>query len=177
MGLARDRARRPVTTVVFARLSQSIEISHPAAGGPAALNDTTILYRSVGIGCLRQSERAISGPGQAGLTSGVNDQLTLDGDGARTLTLGTRTTATAIAAALQAAVQALVALSPSHQTAYTTSAVTTVSLRRAPTLRSGTAGTFSSVVVVAGGTTTPKLRLGAGGLKRRAWRASASRHL
>ena len=135
---------------------------------------TEILYRSLGDWVLRPSGRSVSGaaPGTT-LTSGVNDRLALnlDGDGVRTVILGTRATATAIASALQAAVRALTAIGPSHQTAYTNFrcdfGVTTPG---AYTLRAGTAGAASSVVVTPAAlqdsSVTLKLGVGAGGTER-----------
>jgi uncharacterized phage protein gp47/JayE len=172
-GLARDSGQAASDPVVFTRLTQTIDdIPLPAQQVvQATLSDgTTVLYRSLGDAVLAASGRSVSGPAPGtALTAGVNDQVSLnvDGDGVRTLTLGAQSTATAIAAAIQAAVRALAALNPSHQPAYTTfRADYSVTMPGVYTLRSGTAGPSSSVVVSATtGSTTLKLGLGAGGLE------------
>jgi uncharacterized phage protein gp47/JayE len=173
MGLARDSGQAASDPVVFTRLTQTIDdVPLPAPQVvQATLSDgTTVLYRSLGDAVLAASGRSVSGPAPAtSLTAGANDQvsLNLDGDGVRTFTLGTQLTGTAIAAAIQAAVRALAAIGPSHQDAYTTFrcdySLTTPGVY---TLRSGTAGPTSSVVVSAtAGSTALKLGLAAGGLE------------
>src|SRR5262249_52902469 len=112
---------------------------------------TQVLYRSLGDQVLRPSGRSVSGQAPAtALTSGVNDRITvnLDGDGPRTIILGTQTTTTGIAAAIQAAMRALTPNDLAHQGAYTTFRCDYgVMTAGAYTLRTGTAGQFSSVVV------------------------------
>jgi len=87
------------------------------------------------------------------------------------VSLGTQTSGTGIAAAIQAAVQALIPLNPANQPAYTTfRADYGVTTPGAYTLRSGTTGASSSVVVTvaASGDASHALKLGLsqGGLER-----------
>jgi uncharacterized phage protein gp47/JayE len=118
----------------------------------ATLDDgTAILYRSLVGAVLEASGRSVSGAGPAlMLTGGLNDRLSVnvDGDGVRVLTLGTQSSGSAIAAAIQAAMRALAALNPIHQAAYNTFRCDfSVTTAGGYTLRSGTAGPLSSVVV------------------------------
>jgi uncharacterized phage protein gp47/JayE len=187
-GLARDPGQAASDAVTFYALPTYIEdIPLPAQqvvqatlldgtvglDGTVLLDGTVVLYRSLGALTLTPSGRSVSGQAPAtSLASGVNDQvrLNLDGDGARTVLLGTQTTAVGIASALQAAVRALVALNPSHQSAYNTFrcdyGVTTPG---AYTLRSGTPGPTSSCVVTpaasADASGVLKLGLAHGGLE------------
>ena len=174
MGLVRDPGQAASDPVVFTKLPLHIDdipLPAPQVVQATLADGTTILYRSIGDTVLRPSGRSVSGAGPGTtLTSGVNDQLALnlDSDGVRTVALGTQSTAIGIAAAIQAAVQALTAIGPSHQTAYDDFrcdyGVTTPG---AYTLRSGTAGPTSTVVVTAAGgqtaSVTLKLGVAAGG--------------
>src|SRR4029077_15949730 len=172
-GLARDSGQAASDPVVFTRLTQTIEdlpLPAPQVVQATLSDGTTVLYRSLGDAVLASSGRSVSGPAPAtAITAGGNDQvsLNLDGDGVRTVLLGTQLTGTAIAAALQAAVRALAAIGPSHQNAYTTFRCDySTTTPGAYTLRSGTAGPPSSVVVSATpGSTALKLGLAAGGLE------------
>ena len=118
---------------------------------PGALAPT---YSTVGDARLAPSGRSLSGP--APLTStqtGVNDQLTLsiDGDTPQTVTLGTQTSGAAVAAAIQGAVRALMAVTPALQPGYDLFRADWNSTAvNAYALRSGTAGPASSVVVTVG---------------------------
>ena len=157
-GLARDAgqaASDPVTYTAVATWVDDIPLPSPQVVQATLADGTQVLYRSLGDLVLTPSGRSISGLAPATtITASVNDtvSLNLDGDGVQTIILGTQTSATAIAASLQAAVRALVPLNPSHQPAYTTFrcdyGVTTAG---AYTLRSGTAGMSSTVVVTPAG--------------------------
>jgi uncharacterized phage protein gp47/JayE len=157
--LARDAGQAASDSVVFTALATTLDdIALPAQQVvQATLADgTDVLYRSLSDLTLTPSGRSISGqaPGTA-LTSGVNDRVALnvDGDGVRTVLLGTQSTAASIAAALQAAVRALVPVNPANQPAYTTFRCDySVTTPGAYTLRSGTAGPTSSCVVTAAAT-------------------------
>src|SRR5262249_15222914 len=157
-GVARDpgqAASDPVTFTKTVELIDDVSLPSPQVVQATLADGTQVLYRSLGDLVLTPSGRSISGLAPATtITASVNDtvSLNLDGDGVQTIILGTQTSATAIAASLQAAVRALVPLNPSHQPAYTTFrcdyGVTTAG---AYTLRSGTAGMSSTVVVTPAG--------------------------
>jgi uncharacterized phage protein gp47/JayE len=176
VNLARDAGQAASDPVVFTALATYLDdIPLPAQQVvQATLADgTDVLYRSLGDLTLTPSGRSISGqaPGTA-LTSGANDHvaLNLDGDGVRTVILGTQNTAASIAAALQAAVRALVPVNPANQPAYTTFRCDySVTTPGAYTLRSGTAGPTSSCVVTAAATadasTVLKLGVAHGGVE------------
>jgi uncharacterized phage protein gp47/JayE len=144
-------ASDPVTFTAAPAYVDDIPLPAPQVVVATLADGTEVLYRSLGNHTLRPSGRSVSGsnPGAA-LTTGLTDHLTvnIDGDGPRTVILGTQTTAVGIAAAIQAAVRALAALNPVHQGAYNAFrcdyGVTTVG---AYTLRSGLSGPTSSVVV------------------------------
>ena len=115
---------------------------------------------------------ATSGTSQSGASPSTNPaadrrrfQINLDGDGPRDIYIpGSAATGPAIAAAIQAAVQGLSAISAAHQPAYNnfTAVYQTPVLPAQPSylLTSGTKGTTSSVVVT-NSTATP-IRLPAG---------------
>jgi hypothetical protein len=176
-GLARDVGQAATDPVLYARTSlwvDDIPLRAPQVAQALLADGTPVLYRSLGDVILMPSGRSVSGPGPGTtLTTGVNDGLAvnLDGDGVRQVALGTQPSATAIAAAIQAAVRALTPLNLAHQPAYdgfrcdysTTTA-------GAYTLRSGTPGPLSSVVVsvaiAADASHTLKLGLTQGGLEQ-----------
>jgi uncharacterized phage protein gp47/JayE len=175
-GLTRDAgqaASDPVTFFAVPTYVDDIPIPAQFVVQATLAEGTEILYRTLGDQRLTPSGRSISGVAPSTtLTGGTNDQLTLnlDGDGVRTVALGTQTTAVGIASALQAAVRALTAFNASRQSAYNAfrcdySATTP----GAYTLRSGTAGPTSSCVVTPAaaqdGSSTLKLGLAAGGLE------------
>jgi uncharacterized phage protein gp47/JayE len=175
--LARDpgqAASDPVTFTAAATHIEDIPLPVPQVVLATLADGTDVLYRSLGNHVLFPSGRSVSGPSPgASLTSGINDQLAVnvDGDGVRTVLLGTQTTAVGIAAAIQAAVRALTALNAVHQGAYNAFrcdyGVTTTGVY---TLRSGLAGPTSSVVVTpvvsANASGTLKLGLAQGGQER-----------
>jgi uncharacterized phage protein gp47/JayE len=153
-GLARDPGQAASDPVVFTKHTawvDDIPLPAPQVVRATLADGTEVLYRSLGDRALLPSGRSVSGPGPATVvTSGVNDHLdvNLDGDGVRTLLLGTLTSPTQIAAAIQAAVQALAPLDPVHLPAYATFRCDySVTNAGAYTLRAGTAGQTSSVVV------------------------------
>jgi uncharacterized phage protein gp47/JayE len=153
-GLTRDAgqaASDPVTFYALPTFIDDIPVPAQFVVQATLADGTAILYRTLGDERLAPSGRSISGAAPSTtLTGGTNDQLALnlDGDGVRTVALGTQTTAVGIASALQAAVRALTASNASHQSAYNLfrcdySATTP----GAYTLRSGTPGATSSCVV------------------------------
>jgi uncharacterized phage protein gp47/JayE len=153
-GLTRDAgqaASDPVTFYALPTYLEDIPIPAQFVVQATLADGTDILYRTLGDQRLTPSGRSISGVAPSTtLTGGTNDQLALnlDGDGVRTVALGTQTTAVGIASALQAAVRALTATNASHQSAYNNFrcdySATTPGVY---TLRSGTAGPTSSCVV------------------------------
>lgn len=175
-GVARDPGQAASDPVTFSRAAvwmDDIALASSQAVQATLADGTEVLYRSLGEHTLTPCGRSISGqaPGVA-LTGGVNDRvtLTLDGDGPQTVSVGTWSTGVQVAAALEAAVRALTALTPSQQPAYTTFRCDYgVTNPGAYTLRSGTAGPSSSVVVTpaatADATHTLKLGLMNGGLE------------
>lgn len=177
MGLVRDAGQAASGPVVFTAALpwvEDIPLPAPQVVQATLADGTQVLYHSLRDATLAPSGRSISGtaPGTS-VTSGVNDAVTLnlDGDGVRTVSLGTQTSSGGIAAALQAAVRALAALNPANQPAYSgfrcDFSVTTAG---AYTLRSGTAGVSSTVVVTPSGSAdasvTLKLGLAHGGLEQ-----------
>lgn len=169
-GLARDPGQAASDPVVFTKTplwTDDIVLPAPQVVQATLMDGATVLYRSLGDQALLPAGRSVSGPAPAtALTAGLNDRIAvnLDGDGPRTVTLGTQTTAVAIAAAIQATVRALVPLNPANQPAYTTFRCDySVSNPGLYTLRSGTAGPSSSVVVTPAATQdgTHALKLGA----------------
>ena len=153
-GLARDSGQAASDPLLFTPTPLWVEdIALPASHAvQATLADGTVVrYRVLGDHTVRPSGRSVSGPAPGGvLTSTVNDALALnlDGDGVQTILLGSLSSPTAIAAAIQAAVQALVPFNPAYQPAYTTFRCDySVTTPGAYTLRSGTVGPTSSVVV------------------------------
>jgi Baseplate J-like protein len=153
-GLARDVGQAASDPVVFTTTLlwvDDIALPAPQVVQATLADGTEVLYRSIGDHRLLPAGRSVSSaaPGVT-VAAGVSDSLalTLDGDGVRTLTLGTQTSGTSIAAAIQAQVRALIPINPANQPAYTTFrcdyGVTTPG---AYTLRSGTVGPTSSVVV------------------------------
>lgn len=168
-GTQRDQGQVASDPVTFTRAQtwlEDIPLPAPQVLQATLADGTAILYRSIGDAVLQPQGRSISGQAPAGsLVGGSTDQLrvNLDGDGARTLTLGTQTTAAAIATALQTAVRALTAITSGNQPAYTGfrcdySVITAGAL----TLRSGSTGPTSSVVVTPSTTNdaTQVLKLG-----------------
>ena len=152
--LARDAGQAASDLVTFSKTItwvDDIALSAPQVVQATLVDGTTILYRSVGDHTLFPAGRSISGAAPTTmLTSGVNDAvaLNLDGDGVQTVLLGTQASAVAIAAALQAAVRALTPFNPANLPAYTTFRCDySVTNAGRYTLRSGTAGPTSSVVV------------------------------
>lgn len=183
-GLRRDAGQAASGTVTFDALPTHIDDIPLSAGQvvQATLADgTDILYRTLGDQRLLPSGRSVSGVAPAvTLTGGTNDQLALnlDGDGVRTVGLGTQTTAVGIASALQAAVRALAALTPSHQSAYNLFRCDySVTTPGAYTLRSGTTGPTSSCVVTPAAaqdaSATLKLGLARGGMEQAGQRSLA----
>jgi uncharacterized phage protein gp47/JayE len=177
MGLARDPGQGASDSVVFTTTLLWVDdIALPAPQVvQATLTDGTIVrYRSLGDQALLPSGRSVSGPAPGTvLTSGVNDRLALnlDGDGVRTVILGSQSSPVAIAAAIQAAVRALVPVNPALQPAYTTFRCDySVTNAGCYTLRSGTAGATSSVVVTVAASQdashTLKLGLTQGGVEQ-----------
>ncbi len=152
--LRRDQGQAASGTVTYTALLTTIDDIPLAAQQvvrAVLAEGTEVLYRSLGPLILTPSGRSISGqaPGTT-LVSGTNDQveLNLDGDGPQTVVLGTQTTAVGIASALQAAVRALTAATPSRQSAYNGFRCDySVTTPGAYTLRSGTPGTGSTCVV------------------------------
>jgi hypothetical protein len=155
--------------VTFTRAPTSTE-DIPLALGTALLgtrpDGRTTRYRTTIVTTLTPNGRSVSGTAPAAaITGGTDDQLrvNLDGDGVRTITLDTRSTAAAIASALQTAVRALTALTLGNQPAYTLFrcdyGVTAPGMF---TLRSGTTGPLSTVVVTDAGSNngTVVLKLG-----------------
>jgi len=169
MNVPRNPGQAASDAVTFTALTNWIDDSAlpaPQVVQATLADGTAVLYRSVGDMALLPSGRSVSGALPATtLTSGSNDHLALnlDGDGVRTPTLGTQTTGAGVAAAIQAAVRALTANNASHQTAYSQFrcdfGVTTAGRY---TLRSGTAGPSSAVVVSVAGTSdaSAALKLG-----------------
>lgn len=169
-GLGRDAgqpAGDPVTVTRVNGWLEDIVLPAQILFQATLADNTAIRYRSLQDVRLGPRGRSVSGtaPGTA-LTGGTNDQLgiNLDGDGVRTVTLGTLTGGAVIAAAIQTAVRALTALTPGNQPACTNFlcdfGVTSPGVY---TLRSGTTGPGSSVVVtdVAPHPAAPVLKLGA----------------
>jgi uncharacterized phage protein gp47/JayE len=156
-GLVRDPGQAASDTVTFTRVQTWIEdipLPAPQVLQATLADGTVILYRSLGNAHLWPQGRSLSAPAPGTIcVSGQTDQLqvNLDGDGAQTITLGSQTTGVAIAAAIQTAVRGLTAIIPGNQPAYdgfrcdysTTTA-------GAYTLRSGTTGPTSRVIVTAG---------------------------
>jgi uncharacterized phage protein gp47/JayE len=154
-GLTRDAGQAASDPVTFSALPtyvDDIPIPDQFVVQATLADGTDILYRTLGDQRLLPSGRSVSGVAPSTtLTGGTNDRvaLILDGDSLRTIVLGTQTTAVGIASALQAAVRALTASSPSLQSAYNNFrcdySVTTPGVY---TLRSGTSGPTSSCVVM-----------------------------
>lgn len=175
-GLEPDTGQQASGPVRFVRgATQTDDVFLPAPQSVFALlpDGTQLLYRSIGDGVLETRGRSVSAQAPATTTIGGSEDavtLTLDGDGARTVVLGTQSSLGAIASALQAAVRALTALNPVHQGAYTgfTCDLTTTVGR--VTLRSGTPGPTSTCVVTPAATqdASARLKLGVtrGGVER-----------
>jgi uncharacterized phage protein gp47/JayE len=153
-GLTRDPGQAASDPVLFTKTPlwvDDITLPAPQVVQATLLDGTVVLYRSLGDHVLLPSGRSVSGPAPGTvLTAGVNDgvSLSLDGDGIQNVTLGAQSSPVAIAAAMQAAVRALTPINPARQPAYTTFRCDyggTTAGRY--TLRSGTAGPSSSVVV------------------------------
>jgi uncharacterized phage protein gp47/JayE len=173
-GLSRTLGQAASGTVLFTRDQawvDDIALPAPQVLQATLAEGTALLYRSLGDTALRPQGRSVSGQApSSSVVSGVTDQLqlNLDGDGVRTLTLGTQTTAAALAATLQTLVRALTALTPGNQPAYTLFRCDyDLTTPGAYTLRSGTTGLLSSVVVTSGalhdGTHALKLGVAEGG--------------
>jgi uncharacterized phage protein gp47/JayE len=168
---AGQAASDPVTFYALPTYIDDIPLPAQQVVQATLADGTEVLYRSLGALVLTPSGRSVSGPAPGTtLTGGTNDHvaLNLDGDGVRTVVLGTQSTAVGIASALQAAVRALTALTPSHQSAYNTFRCDySVTTPGAYTLRSGTAGPTSRCVVTPAASqdasSTLKLGLAAGG--------------
>ena len=159
VAVARDPGQQASDPVTFTKETTAIDdivLSAPQVVQATLADGTQVLYRSVGDYVLEPSGRSISAPNPGTTLTGdtsTNLTVNLDNDGPQTVALGNQTTATGIAAAIQAAVQALTAANASKQQAYNSFrcdyAVTTPGVY---TLRSGTAGPNSSVVVTVAGT-------------------------
>lgn len=178
LGLPRDVGEAASGTVRYVReptYGEDIVLLAPqhltCVAEPGAVAPT---YSTVGHARLTPCGRSVSGP--APLTStqaDVNDQLTLslDGDPPQHITLGTQTSGADVAAAIQAAVRALMAINPALQPAYDLFRADWNSTAvNAYALRSGTAGPSSSVLVSTPGTghdgaAALKLGLANGGLE------------
>jgi uncharacterized phage protein gp47/JayE len=176
MGLARDPGQAASDPVVYTRVQtwlEDIDLLAPQVLQATLADGTAILYRSLGDSVLLPQGRSISGQGPGTtLVSGTNNilRVNLDSDGLRTLTLATQTTAAGIAATIQTVVRALTAVTPGNQPAYTGFRCDyDTTTPGAYTLRSGSTGPTSTVVVTAGATqdatTTLKLGLVSGGLE------------
>jgi len=177
MGRARDPGQAASDPVTFTKTGEwidDIRLPSPQVVSATLADGTQVLYRSLQDMVLQPSGRSISGQAPAtSITAGVNDRIivNLDGDGLRTLILGTQTTGAGIAAAIQAAVLALTANNATHQPAYTNLRCDyNVTTAGAYTLRVGTAGPTSSVVVTPSGanngTVVLKLGLASGGTEQ-----------
>lgn len=177
MNRPRDPGQAASDAVTFTAASTVIDdiaLPAPQVVQATLADGTEILYRSLGDYVLTPSGRSVSGQGPGlALTGGTNDQLSLNlnGDGVRTVALGSQSGGTQIAAAIETAVLALTAITPSNQTAYTQfRADYSVTTPGAYTLRSGTAGPFSSVVVTTAGaadaSATLKLGVAQGGTEQ-----------
>src|SRR5262245_8483729 len=111
--VARDPGQAASDPVTFTPLASGIEdipLPAPQVVQATLADGTQVLYRSLGDLVLRPSGRSVSGQAPAtALTSGVNDRIAvnLDGDGARTIILGTQTTGAGVAAAFLAVMRAL----------------------------------------------------------------------
>lgn len=157
-GLPRDIGQPASGRVVYTReptYADDILILAPQRLEPVVESGTVPpTYHTVGDHRLAPCGRSISG--EAPLTStqaGISDDLTLtiDGDGPRTLTLGTNLTGADVAAAIQTQVRALMSNTPALQPGYDLfRADWNTTIVGAYTLRSGTAGPASSVLVTVG---------------------------
>lgn len=152
-GLEPDTGQAASDPVRFVRVPtwmDDIFLPAPQTVSATLPDGTQLLYSSIGDVILETRGRSVSGLAPATtLTSGSNDAVTLnlDGDGARTVSLGTQGSLAAIASALQTAVRALTALTPAHQPAYAGFTCDLTTTAGALTLRSGTAGPLSTCVV------------------------------
>jgi uncharacterized phage protein gp47/JayE len=165
-GLARDAGQAASDLVTFTRaLAWLDDLTIPAQVLVQATiaDGTAVLYRTIQTVVLGPQGRSVSGIAPATLTTGgAVDRVVvnLDGDGPRTLTLGSLTGGSTIAAALQAAVRALTALTPGNQPAYAGFRCDyQTTTPGAYTLRTGTTGPGSSVVVTDAGTNNAALAL------------------
>jgi uncharacterized phage protein gp47/JayE len=154
LALPRDTGQAASGVVLYTRdpaYSEDIPLAAQQAVSATLPDGTVVSYHTLAAVTLQPQGRSVSAaaPGTA-LTGGSNDQvqLNLDGDGLRTVTLGTQTTGAGIASTLQTLVRALTAVSPVKQPAYagfrSDYGTVTPGLY---TLRSGTTGPTSSVVV------------------------------
>lgn len=176
-GLARDAGQAASDPVVFTKTllwGEDIALPAPQVVQATLVDGTVVLYRSLGDQRLLPAGRSLSGPSPGTvLTGGTNDQLALnlDGDGVQTISLGSQSSPTAIAATIQAAVRVLVPVNPVLQPAYTSFrcdySVTNAGLY---TLRSGTTGPTSSVAITVASPSdashTLKLGLSQGGVEQ-----------
>lgn len=170
LGLPRDVGQAASGTVRYTReptYSDDIVLLAPqhltCVVEPGTLAPT---YSTVGNARLAPCGRSISG--QAPLTStqaGISDalELAIDGDTPQRITLGTQFSAADVAAAIQSAVRALMAVTPALQPGYDLFRCDWNSTTPGCyTLRSGTAGPASRVEVRAGTSAdaSPTLKLG-----------------
>lgn len=169
-GLTRDAGQGASGDVTLTRAPlwvDDILLPSPQVVQATLSDGTIVVYRSLGDSVLAPCGRSVSGQAPApAITGGVNDQLSinLDGDGVRGLTLGTQTSPAAIAAQIQAIMRSLVATNPSRQTAYDDFRCdANLTTPGAYTLRSGTTGPSSSVVVTGGTTNDASAALKLGG--------------
>jgi uncharacterized phage protein gp47/JayE len=166
IALPRDTGQAASGAVLYTRdptYVEDIPLAAQQAVSAMLPDGTVVSYHTLAAVTLQPQGRSVSAaaPGTA-LTGGSNDQvqLNLDGDGLRTVTLGTQTTGAGIASTLQTLVRALTAVNPAHQPAYAgfRSDYGTVT-PGVYTLRSGTTGPTSSVVVTPAATSNASVTL------------------
>jgi len=126
----------------------------PAFGMPTIFETTTQTFNVIAAGQSLSAAYAATT-----VSSGVTLLLNIDGDGIKTITLGTDTSGNAIAADIQAKVRALTATNPSLQASYNNFTAVFSPTLATYQLLSGSTGYLSSVVV-SGGTAAASLLLG-----------------
>lgn len=156
LGLTRQGAVAATATVTCSLESTvTDDVLVPAATQLYAekADGTKIYYSSDEDVYLAARGRSVSGATPATTTTiAVNDafQINLDGDGAQAFSIGTQGTGAAVAAAIQVAVRALVAVTPAKQPAYDAfNCDYSATVTGCYCWRSGTVGTSSSCVVSA----------------------------
>lgn len=155
MGLPRDTGQAASTPVVFVRqvnYLDDIPLPQPQHLEPVMPPDTPVpTYATIVSTAVLTCGRSISNTAPLNQTiAGINDRVTLslDGDGAQTVSLGTAATGDAVASALQAQVRTLFAITPALQPAYDRFRCDwNITTPGRLTLRSGNPGPSSSVVV------------------------------